>query len=993
MYRRLLLAACGFVAALSVATVTHAASHPPIFAPPVPVDAYPNAGPGTIGDVDSDGNPDLVTLAGTSDGAIAVQLGNGDGTFQSKRLYSGGPGCVGIGKVTIADLTGDGTPDLAVACLFPNSVEVLPGPLPEPRLPDFPEDVPGTVLYATGDQPMALLVGHLDGPGDPDLVVANGDGTVSVLLADGNGGFQPKVDYPAGGGMPSPGLALGDVDGNGHLDVVVANQQANTVSVLLGSGDGTFQPATSFGDPFSPLFYPTALALGDLDGDGDLDLVVGQWSGLGLTVFLGNGDGTFVALSPLLLPFEVREQSVVVTEIDDLNFDGNADVVVGLASTGAPGDVDYLGVLVGVGGGTFSELADYPLGIAPGAFPAGAAVGDLNLDGRPDLAVSVEGLWTLLNTMGPQTPPGSTVVVVPVDSQTGDTPVTITFTDVSAAGQTTLESFDTEPRQFYLATTATFAIAEVCFSYAAPPAPTIILYDAGAGIWTAPPQSDTGNAVCVDVVNPLPANAWALVQTSGPQTPAGQDVSVNPIDPTTGTTPVTITFADVTAAGETTVTSSSTGPAMPSGFELASVYYELTTTALFSGSVEVCFPYTQPRPPDPQILHWDGAQWIVEPITRDTGTEVCAEVTSFSPFVLVIPASGQDTTAPTIACGSADADWHADNVSIACTAGDNGSGLADPAEAAFSLLTSVAAGDEDGNASTGTHQVCDLAGNCVTAGPVTGNKIDRRAPALSLPADITVDATSPAGATVVFSATATDGGDPNPRVTCTPASESTFAVGTTTVTCTATDHVANQAEGSFAVTVLEPPGVPTCDGKVATIVGAPGPTEIRGTLGNDVIVDLDGNTIVRGRGGNDTVCTGTGNDQVYLGAGADRVIDTGGTNTIEGGAGPDIITAGNGADAIHAGAGADTIVDTGGDNTVDGAAGNDAITTGAGDDHVEGGIGNDTVDAGGGDNAVNGQAGNDTITTGAGDDTIDGGAGRDTCSPGSGQNVVSRCEP
>ena len=209
MYRRLLLAACGFVAALSVATVTHAASHPPIFAPPVPVDAYPNAGPVTIGDVDSDGNHDLVTLAGTSDGAIAVQLGNGDGTFQSKRRYLGGPGCVGIGKVTIADLTGDGTPDLAVACLFPNSVEVLPGPLPEPRLPDFPEDVPGTVLYATGDQPMALLVGHLDGPGDPDLVVANGEGTVSVLPADGNGGFQPKVDYPAGGGMPEPRARAG----------------------------------------------------------------------------------------------------------------------------------------------------------------------------------------------------------------------------------------------------------------------------------------------------------------------------------------------------------------------------------------------------------------------------------------------------------------------------------------------------------------------------------------------------------------------------------------------------------------------------------------------------------------------------------------------------------------------------------------------------------------------------------------------------------------
>ena len=84
-----------------------------------------------------------------------------------------------------------------------------------------------------------------------------------------------------------------------------------------------------------------------------------------------------------------------------------------------------------------------------------------------------------------------------------------------------------------------------------------------------------------------------------------------------------------------------------------------------------------------------------------------------------------------------------------------------------------------------------------------------------------------------------------------------------------------------------PPTVPTCDGKVATIVGTPGLTELLGTSGDDVIVDLDGDNVVRGRGGNDTVCTGPGNDRIFLGGGADTVIDTGGRNTIEGGAGSD----------------------------------------------------------------------------------------------------------
>jgi hypothetical protein len=160
-----------------------------------------------------------------------------------------------------------------------------------------------------------------------------------------------------------------------------------------------------------------------------------------------------------------------------------------------------------------------------------------------------------------------------------------------------------------------------------------------------------------------------------------------------------------------------------------------------------------------------------------------------------------DTAPPTIACGSAGGVWHAANVSIACTAADGGSGLANPADASFTLSTSVPAGAEDGDASTGTRQVCDAAGNCATAGPIGGNKVDRNAPTLSLPVALTVNATSPAGATVSYAATATDGADPSPAVSCTPVSGSIFAIGTTTVACTATDHVGNSSADPFTVTV------------------------------------------------------------------------------------------------------------------------------------------------------------------------------------------------
>ncbi len=211
-----------------------------------------------------------------------------------------------------------------------------------------------------------------------------------------------------------------------------------------------------------------------------------------------------------------------------------------------------------------------------------------------------------------------------------------------------------------------------------------------------------------------------------------------------------------------------------------------------------------------------------------------------------------------------------------------------------------------------------------------------------------------------------------------PDCSSTIAAGETkTCTITADD---------------QPPAVPTCDGKVATTVGTAGPTEIRGTSGNDVIVDLDGDNVVRGRGGSDTICTGAGNDQIIAGDGADLIIDSGGQNIVQAGAGDDSIRTGGGADTINAGAGADTIVDTGGNNSVEGGTGNDSVTTGGGADTVNAGAGNDIVTAGDGNNTVNGQGGDDTITTGAGDDRIDGGVGFDTCSPGSGVNQIRRCE-
>src|SRR5262249_139371 len=98
-----------------------------------------------------------------------------------------------------------------------------------------------------------------------------------------------------------------------------------------------------------------------------------------------------------------------------------------------------------------------------------------------------------------------------------------------------------------------------------------------------------------------------------------------------------------------------------------------------------------------------------------------------------------DTTAPTVSCAAADGAWHADNVALTCTASDGASGLANPLHTSFPLVHRVSPGGEDGNASTNSRTICDVAGNCTTVGPIAGNKIDRKAPSILV-------ATPPAGA-------------------------------------------------------------------------------------------------------------------------------------------------------------------------------------------------------------------------------------------------------
>ncbi len=230
------------------------------------------------GDFNGDGKMDLaVGTSPFSSGQLTIYLGNGDGTFQALATYTvGQDSSQGPGSIVVADFNGDGKPDLATSNGWgSNSVSILLG------------NGDGTfqtqVQYPTGSEPYALATADINGDGKPDLVVANSDpavNTVSVLLGNGDGTFKTEVEYPTGVGANS--VAVGDFNGDKKLDLAVADYNSNTVSILLGNGDGTFQANMDYvvgGSPDLIVAY-------DFNGDGKLDLAVTNSSANAVSVLL-----------------------------------------------------------------------------------------------------------------------------------------------------------------------------------------------------------------------------------------------------------------------------------------------------------------------------------------------------------------------------------------------------------------------------------------------------------------------------------------------------------------------------------------------------------------------------------------------------------------------------------------------------------------------------------------------------------------------------------
>lgn len=410
------------------------------------------------GDFDRDGLPDIAST-NINGASVSVRLNTTavtpSGYFAAESEFPLSANLLMPHGLVLNDFNRDGVVDAATANLTGDSISIAYG---------TGDGFGSSTQYGTGSgtSPYSLCAGDLNHDGRLDLVVTNsaeGFDTVGVMLATDMGGYGPGITQYGTGSSPK-GLALADLNHDGHLDIVTTNYIGNSVSVLLGTGLGTFGAKSDFATEH----FPEDVAVGDFDRDGNLDLATANM-GVNhyVSILRGNGDGTFGPSTNIQI--SVAGGSPYAIAVADLNRDGRPDVV-----TVNPG-TSTISVLLGDGAGGFATSVEYPVegnsraltvadlngdaipdlvtashnaknlrvinGLGDGTFGSAAAyyvgdlvygveTGDVNGDGRPDIVAGEYGnsRLSLFRNSTPQTADFGVVVTADPQSVTIGTPVT-----------------------------------------------------------------------------------------------------------------------------------------------------------------------------------------------------------------------------------------------------------------------------------------------------------------------------------------------------------------------------------------------------------------------------------------------------------------------------------------------------------------------------------------------------------------------------------------
>lgn len=327
-----------------------------------------------------DNGIDDLMVANSADNTVSVLLGAGDGTFATQVTYPTGVGPVSIATGQFDNATkapnNNDSLDMAVANKSANTISILLGNGDGTFQPKT--DIPA------GNAPVSVVAANFHDAtvsNETDLAVANqGDNTIAIYTGNGDGTFKTPAIIQLPSGFAPSSLAALDLNADGHIDLVVADEGNNSVSVFLGNGNGTFQPRTDYPSGASPVF----VALGAFGTNGAIDIAVADHDSNAVTVYFnqitsaGTPTGTFVAGTTRDFPAGNAPTSIAVA---DFNLDGLPDMVVSDQTDNA------VSILINLGSETFATNYELPVGTAP----VSITTADFNADGRPDVAVANSG--------------------------------------------------------------------------------------------------------------------------------------------------------------------------------------------------------------------------------------------------------------------------------------------------------------------------------------------------------------------------------------------------------------------------------------------------------------------------------------------------------------------------------------------------------------------------------------------------------------------------